>query len=208
MLKLANFVGLAGLAYCVTGSMAADTSAQGVPLKPPSAFSMIGDERARSEALFTEAGKVIQNPRCMNCHPATRRPTQGDELHVHLPPMQAGPAGHGVPGLACKACHGDANFATRVTSIASIPGHPQWSVAPASMAWQGKSLGEICVQLKDGALNGGRSLSQIHHHVATDTLVGWAWHPGEGRLPAPGTQAQFGALIEAWISTGAHCPQS
>jgi len=38
--------------------------------------------------------------------------------------------------------------------------------------------------------------------------VGWAWHPGEERSPAPGTQAQFGALIRAWISSGAHCPQS
>jgi hypothetical protein len=76
------------------------------------------------------------------------------------------------------------------------------------MAWQGKSLEEICLQLKDSARNGGRSLLKIHEHMATDSLVGWAWHPGAGRSPAPGTQVQFGALIEAWISTGAHCPQS
>jgi hypothetical protein len=76
------------------------------------------------------------------------------------------------------------------------------------MAWQGKSLREICLQLKDVARNGGRSLSQIHEHMAKDSLVGWGWHPGEGRSPAPGTQAQFGALIRAWISTGAHCPES
>jgi hypothetical protein len=75
------------------------------------------------------------------------------------------------------------------------------------MAWQGKSLREICLQLKDRASNGGRSLSEIHEHVARDSLVGWAWHPGEGRIAAPGSQAQFGALIAAWISTGAACPQ-
>jgi hypothetical protein len=75
------------------------------------------------------------------------------------------------------------------------------------MAWQGKSLREICLQLKDGTRNGGRSLSKLHEHMAKDRLVGWAWHPGEGRSPAPGTQAQLGALIQAWISTGAHCPE-
>jgi len=74
------------------------------------------------------------------------------------------------------------------------------------MAWQGKSLQEICLQLKDAARNGGRSLKKIDEHMATDPLVGSAWHPGEGRVPAPGTQAQFGELIEAWIASGAYCP--
>jgi len=74
------------------------------------------------------------------------------------------------------------------------------------MSWQGKTLGEICRQIKDRARNGGRSLADIRTHMATDRLVGWAWRPGEGRKPAPGTQAEFGTLIEAWISTGAHCP--
>jgi len=74
------------------------------------------------------------------------------------------------------------------------------------MAWQGKSLREICLQLKDGRRNGGRTFSTIHEHMATDPLVGWAWHPGEGRRPAPGTQGQLGELIEAWIAAGAHCP--
>jgi hypothetical protein len=75
------------------------------------------------------------------------------------------------------------------------------------MAWQGKSLREICLQIKDETRNGGRSLWDIHKHMGTDPLVGWAWHPGEGRAPAPGTQADFGALIEAWIASGAHCPE-
>jgi hypothetical protein len=197
---------LTGFACCVVGSTAADASAQEVPLKPASAFSMIRDERGRSVALYTEAAKVIQSPRCMNCHPATRQPTQGDDLHPHMPLMRAGPGDNGVPGLPCKSCHGETNVATLGSSIASIPGQSHWAVAPASMAWQGKPQREICLQLKDSGRNGGRSLSKIHQHMATDSLVGWAWHPGEGRSPAPGTQAQFGALIEAWISAGAHCP--
>ena len=54
--------------------------------------------------------------------------------------------------------------------------------------------------------NGNRSLRQIHEHIATDTLVGWAWAPGFGRSSAPGTQEQAGALLDTWIKTGAVCP--
>lgn len=120
--------------------------------------------------------------------------------------MFTGASGHGVPGLPCTTCHGKANVATLGKGIASIPGNPRWALAPASMAWQGKSLSEICEQLKDRARNGGHSLAEIHEHIATDPLVAWAWNPGEGRVPAPGTQRQLGELIGAWIATGAHCP--
>ena len=43
-------------------------------------------------------------------------------------------------------------------------------------------------------------------HIGDDHLVGWAWAPGFGRQPAPGTQKQAGALVEAWVKTGAACP--
>ncbi len=184
------------------------TAAQVASLKPVSAFSTIRDEDARSVALFVEAARVITSPRCMNCHPATRQPTQGDDLHAHVPMMFGGPRDTGVPGLPCGSCHGSANTMTLAPSIATIPGDSHWRLAPASMAWQGTSLSEICLQVQDLARNGGRSLSKLHEHLAGDPLVGWAWHPGEGRAPAPGTQAQFGALIKAWIATGARCPQS
>ena len=39
--------------------------------------------------------------------------------------------------------------------------------------------------------NGGRSLAKVHELMATDSVVGWAWHPGEGRSPAPGMQARL-----------------
>ena len=42
-------------------------------LKPASEFGGIADTKERSLALFAEAGKVIQHPRCVNCHPATNR---------------------------------------------------------------------------------------------------------------------------------------
>jgi hypothetical protein len=64
----------------------------------------------------------------------------------------------------------------------------------------------MCEQLKDPERNGHRTLAQLHEHMAQDDLVGWGWHPGPGRQPAPGTQQVFGELIQAWIETGAACP--
>ena len=62
------------------------------------------------------------------------------------------------------------------------------------------------MQVKDPKRNGGRSLQQIYTHMAEDSLVGWAWAPGFGCAPAPGTQKELGALLDAWIKTGAACP--
>jgi hypothetical protein len=199
---------IASLSCGVSAATAADTVNQRAELTPSMAFATISDERARSVALFSEAGKVIQSPRCMNCHPVERRPTQGDDRHAHAPLMQAGSDGKGVVALPCKSCHGPLNQATLASSIPSVPGHPHWRLAPVSMAWQGKSLGEICVQIKDLKRNGSRSLARLQRHLATDDLVGWAWRPGDGRNPAPGTQSEFGGLISAWIATGAYCPET
>jgi hypothetical protein len=103
--------------------------------------------------------------------------------------------------MPCTACHHNANF-----DQARVPGHPQWHLAPASMAWQGRSLGQICEQLKDRSRNGDKDLAAIAHHMKEDSLVGWAWQPGAGRTPAPGTQQVFGDLFHAWVDSGAVCP--
>jgi len=170
-------------------------------LKPLAAFSTIKDPKARSVALFAEAGKVIQHPRCLNCHPATERPTQTDAMRPHEPLVVRGDGGIGAAGLRCITCHHNANF-----DPAGVPGNPKWALAPPEMAWQGKSLGDICRQIKDTNRNGGRSMAELVHHMAEDELVGWGWHPGGKRTPAPGTQAEFGALIKAWADSGAYCP--
>jgi hypothetical protein len=186
------------------GSSVADTPQ--AQLQPPAAFQKIADSKARSSALFTEASRVLQHPRCLNCHPAQRLPTQGEDLHPHVPSIEIGPENKGTKALPCSSCHTNDNVPTLGTRLQSIPGTSGWALAPASMAWQGLSKGETCAQLKDPARNGNRTLAQIGKHMAEDHLVGWAWHPGAGRAPSPGTQAAFGALIKAWIETGAHCP--
>ncbi len=75
-----------------------------------------------------------------------------------------------------------------------------------SMTGQYKSLREICLQIKDVSLNGGRDLAALQEHIAKDDLVGWGWNPGAGREPAPGNQELAGRLVQAWIDSGAECP--
>lgn len=169
-------------------------------LKHASDFAGIRDPKARSLALFTEVGKVLQHPRCLNCHPRTDRPTQTDAMRPHMPWVVRG-SGIGAPGLHCFTCHHAKNF-----DPANVPGNPKWMLAPPEMAWQGKTLGQICLQLKDRKRNGNRTMAELEEHMATDDLVGWGWHPGGNRTPVPGTQQQFGEIFKAWVESGAHCP--
>ncbi|MCE6953140.1 Isoquinoline 1-oxidoreductase subunit [Cereibacter sphaeroides] len=174
-------------------------------LRGPEAFASLADPAERSAAIFTEMGKVLTHPRCLNCHPVEGGPTQGEAMEAHNPPVVRGPADLGAVGMACTTCHGGDNVAF-TGSPGSIPGHQPWALAHVSMGWVGLGLGEICAQLKDPARNGGKDLEALHEHNARDGLVGWGWHPGEGREPAPGSQEIFGALTRAWIDSGAECP--
>lgn len=170
-------------------------------LRSPDSFTTVTAEDERSVALFLEAGKVLLHPRCVNCHPSGDRPRQGDEGALHQPPVTRGEHNEGVVGMQCSTCHHTENF-----NPGRVPGAPNWHLAPREMAWEGKSLGEICEQIKDPVKNGGRDLEQIVHHMSHDGLVGWAWEPGADREPAPGTQETFADLIRAWAETGAACP--
>jgi hypothetical protein len=127
--------------------------AQSERLAPPESFASISDPAKRSVALFTELGKVLTHPRCVNCHPAGDRPRQGDEGRLHQPPVDRGADGHGLAAMRCPICHQQANF-----EPGRVPGHPEWHLAPREMAWEGKTLAEICVQIKDPKRNGNRSL--------------------------------------------------
>src|SRR5215218_9041949 len=179
-LRFQLLVSIAALTMSVlAGYAVSETAPQ--DLAAPESFASIADTDARSAALFTELGKVLTHPRCTNCHPAGDRPRQGDLSRLHQPPV------------------------ARVID-GRMPGHPEWHLAPREMAWEGKTVAEICAQIKDPARNGGRKPEELVHHIGEDTLVGWAWSPGTGRSPAPGTQKQAGALVEAWVKSGAACP--
>jgi hypothetical protein len=121
---VAGLVALLGLAAALvpafgqTTPPAAPAASSANTLQPVAAFAGIADPRARSIALFEEAGKVLTHARCVNCHPASERPLQTDRMRPHRP---------------------------------------------------------LVVR-------------------------------GADRTPAPGTQAEFGALMRAWADAGAHCP--
>ena len=80
-------------------------AASGAPadtLATPESFAAVADTAARSAALFTEAGKVLAHPRCVNCHPAGDRPRQGDVKRLHQPPVARGEDGFGLPAMRCQ----------------------------------------------------------------------------------------------------------
>src|SRR5262249_53995170 len=116
-------------------------------LKPVSDFSEITDEKDRSIALFTKAGKVIQHPRCVNCHPAGDRPQQGDDGHPHQPLVVRGADGFGAIGMHCPTCHQRENF-----DPGGVPGHPKWHLAP--LRWHGSANRSARSALKSRTLVG------------------------------------------------------
>ena len=161
-------------AACCASLLAADAGLRHESLKKPEDFASFKDEKERSVALFEEAAKVILHPRCANCHPAGERPHQGDDSHLHDPPITRGPDDFGAIGMRCTTCHGPSNFER-------APGNPRWHMAPIEMAWFGKSHAYICAQIKDPKRNGGKTLDELVVHMSTDPLVGWGWNPGIGR---------------------------
>ena len=173
-----------------------------VELRDPASFAGIADTAERSRALFTEASRVLLHARCVNCHPSDDSPRQREALEMHIPPVLRGEDDRGIPGLRCNSCHQDRNL-----ELARVPGVEDWHLAPKVMAWVGRTPPAICAQIKDPARNGGRTLAEIVEHSAHDKLVAWGWSPGSGRAPAPGSQERFGALMAAWVETGAACPR-
>jgi hypothetical protein len=80
-----------------------DSAEPSAPLASPESFAGIGDTAARSAALFTEAGKVLTSPRCVNCHPAGDRPLQTEAGRVHQPPVERGRDGFGTMAMRARS---------------------------------------------------------------------------------------------------------
>jgi mono/diheme cytochrome c family protein len=178
-------------------AFAAGDDKKSAPAKPK--------DDAAASAAFAAAYPVLMHPRCMNCHPAGDVPLQGDDSHLHLQNIKRGSDGKGLYALKCANCHQETNL----PGANMPPGHPLWHLPPADMrmVFEGKSPGELCRQLKDPKQNGGKSLEEIYHHIAEDSLVGWGWNPGDGRTLPPMSRPDFAAKIRAWIDSGAACPE-
>jgi len=155
-------------------------------------------------AMFRQMARVLQSPRCMNCHTGSEFPRQGDDRHRHIFNVMRGPDNRGAPGLHCATCHQSVNQAA-----SGVPGARDWQLAPLRMAWEGLSVGELCRALLDPK-RGGMTPERMVPHLGT-SLVRWAWSPGRDhagreRAPPPMAYDEFIALTRAWVASGAACP--
>jgi hypothetical protein len=170
-------------------------------LRSPAAFAAFPEGDERAAALFGEAARVLLHPRCVNCHVQGDSPAQGMHLARHEPPVLRGSEDRGVVGMECEGCHQDRNL-----ELSRVPGAPGWRLPPRAMAWVGRTPDALCEQLKDRGRNGGRTLVEVVDHVGHDAFVAWGWAPGADREPAPGSQAEFAAILGAWADNGGACP--
>ena len=198
------------VAGALTQRSASQTAAPNWPqltteLRPAESFAGISDTQIRSIAVFEEAGKVLQHPRCMNCHPAGDIPLQGDDSHLHQMSPRRGVDGKGVYAMKCSNCHQPTNTA----GLHTPPGNPKWHLPPADMkmVFEGRSAHQLAKQIMDPKQNGHKNKSQLIAH-ASDTLVTGAWNPGEGRTLPPMTHDEFKKAWVTWIQKGGYAPKS
>lgn len=159
-----------------------------------------------SAKAFMSVYKVVMSARCMNCHPSGDVPLQGDDNHLHTMNVKRGADGRGVYAVRCSNCHQAENTA----GLHMPPGNPKWGLPPAKMrmVFQGRTPRQLALQLLDPKQNGGRTKQQLIDHMAKDDLVGWAWHPGDGRTLPPMSRAAFVAQVRLWIAKGAYAPSA
>ena len=161
-------------------------------------------ERKAGKRAFAKVAKVLQSPRCMNCHPNGDRPLQTDESRPHRMNISRKSLEN---GMECSTCHREKNSEAYGIE-GGPPGAPHWGLPPKEtpMIFEGRTNAELCRQLKDPERNGGKSMDDLMHHVAEDPLVLWGWSPGGDRTTPPLTHEEFVAAFETWVESGGACP--
>ncbi len=156
---------------------------------------------------FAVVQKVLQHPRCQNCHIPGNQPLQFDIGRAHAMSVQRGADGRGVPGLPCSTCHGTHNLPANYGDHVP-PGAPNWHLPPPDkkMVFIGLDGHDLCTRLKDPQQNNGKDLAALVEHVDHDALVLWGWHPGRGRAPVPIAHSEFVAAFKRWATAGGPCP--
>jgi hypothetical protein len=158
-------------------------------------------------AAFETVKTVLQSPRCVNCHPNGDRPTQGDDMHVHLQFVQRGPEGKGAPGLACATCHAAKNPPDSYGAHMPPGVSEGWKLPPPEqrMVFAGRSSRALCEQLKDPGQTGGKEMAKMIDHVENAPLVLWGWDPGFGRAKVGISHEEFVKAFKTWAAAGAPC---
>lgn len=161
-------------------------------------------DKKASQQAFLQVYKVLMSPRCLNCHPAGDVPFQGDNQQFHTMGVQRGEDGKGLYALKCANCHQPEN----TPGLNTPPGNPGWRLPEAKMklVFEGKTPRQLALQLKDTKKNGGKTMEELFHHIAEDTLVLWGWHPGEGRTLPPLKHDEFVKQFREWIDKGVAVP--
>jgi len=153
---------------------------------------------------FVDVARVLQSPRCMNCHPAGNAPLQTDQSTPHKMNISRASIAAGLP---CSTCHQTRN-SEAVGVAGGPPGGVGWNLPPAEMpmVFQGKTVTQLCEQLKDPQRNGHKTLKQLIEHVEHEPLVLWGWKPGGKRTLPPMSHDAFVAAFKTWVAAGAVCP--
>lgn len=186
-------------AIALTAAVIGASIARGDDPAGPAAVDAAAGRRA-----FVDVARVLQSPRCRNCHPAGDRPLQTDAGRPHRMNISRRSVD---AGLACATCHQDRN-AEAVGVAGGPPGAPHWGLPPAGtpMVFEDRSARALCEQLRDPVHTGGRDLPALLHHVREDPLVLWAWSPGGDRTVPPLSHEAFVAAFSTWVASGGACP--
>ncbi len=164
-----------------------------------------GDQVVAGRKAFIEVAKVLQSPRCMNCHPTGDRPLQTDQSVPHAMNISRESL---KSGMACSTCHREEN-SDEIGIIGGPPGAPHWGLPPEEtpMIFQDLSPALLCDQLQDPVKNGNRSLQDLLEHVTKDPLVLWGWNPGGNRTKPPLTHQEFVRNFTLWVQAKGACPE-
>lgn len=165
---------------------------------------LTSEQKAIGESAFLDVYRVLQHPRCLNCHPDGEAPLQGD---LSIPHAMNITRGSEEAGLECATCHQNKN--SEVLGIdGGPPGAPNWHLPEQNMplVFQNRSPQQLCEQLKDPQQNGNKTLQQVYDHIAYDPLVLWGWEPGGTRTTPPLTHADFTKQFKMWMDANAPCP--
>ena len=111
-------------------------------LKDASAFASMPTSRA--VARHFHGDRQGADPSALHELPSGReRPLQGAG-EEHQPPVWREDAADALSARPARpATPTPRSRCTEATTYESIPGHPRWGLAPLSMAWEGKTLGDI-----------------------------------------------------------------
>lgn len=194
-----------------TASDAAETGDHNLEVKQLEEGSI---NRQEGLAAWRRIHAVVSHPRCVNCHTGeSNRPMwsgpEFDKPQPHGMNIHAGESRIGAETLLCQACH---VTSTRPNDTPHAPPHVgiEWQLAPVEFVWFDRSEREICSQLRNPNRNGGRTGGDLVEHIIHDAelkaFITWAFDPGGGREPAPGSLQEHLDDTVTWVAAGMPCP--